>query len=148
MTADPSGSTAAAIANLDILRGVNRTGKYFLYEGTLEFVMLRYVLNPSESCLGPLHCKRDGIFMSIVIYVTKVLHHRTFYYYNRSSVAPRLISPLRQLKFLKNRISYCSNSESSFNIEILIIALSGNVHPQPGPVISAMILKSIQLYYH
>ena len=36
MTADPTGSTAAAMANLDILLGVNRTGKYFLYEGTLE----------------------------------------------------------------------------------------------------------------
>lgn len=95
------------------------------YEETLEFAMLRHVLNSSESFLRPLHCERDGIYINIVSYVTGVLHHLTFCYYNRSSVAPRLISLLRRLKFLKNRISYYWNSESTFNVEILIIAVSG-----------------------
>ena len=38
-----------------------------------------------------------------------------------------------RMKFLRSRLPYSSNRTASFNPLVLVIAMSGDVHPQPGP---------------
>ena len=44
-------------------------------------------------------------------------------------------------KFLVRKILYTFNGTASFNPEVLLLKLSGDVHPQPGPAISQVKTK-------
>lgn len=43
------------------------------------------------------------------------------------------IQPYSHKKFLKRRIIYARNGTATFNPELLVLSLSGDVHPNPGP---------------
>jgi len=90
----------------------------------LNFCILDDIINAS---VGSLECENNVLSFSFVCnnnYEQSLLS--TYCYLTIKRI-------IKTKKWFKARMSYYDNSDATFNFPAMAIALSGDVHPQPGP---------------